>query len=230
MTSPLLALAGGGAAAEVITGLQFNEYADAASATVSVNIGDYQSDRVVIILAIVSNDGTDYAEVMNMDGGTTEVSDTAFISSGGTVGPIFGVSDRGAFSGKTSININVTLNGSANVTRLRVASYSYYGGTATPDIPGSMAQGESSSALTETALLTSPTADFIFGSALAGESDLAYTNPSTGSQATYTDGGGSYMRVAHKEDPADTTSGRRMTVGQGDFNFLLLYIAKFNFK
>jgi len=230
MSSALLTLAGSGGEGS-LTGLQFNEYVDATNTdTVSVNIGDYQEDRVVIILTSVSNDtgGANYPNVMNMDGGTTEVSDTAFTTSGGVSGPIFAISDRGAFSGKTSINVNVEMNSSANVTRLIVASYAYYGGTATPDIT-EINDNESNFTRTRSLTLSTPTPDFMFCLAHGGESDIAYTAPSGATQQSiYTIGADDYARAQHIEDPAsgDLTS----TVEQASLNFLLLYAAKFNLK
>jgi len=230
MSSALLTLASSGGGG-VLTGLQFNEYVeDTNTDTLSVNIGNYQADRVVIILASVSNDagGANYPNVLNMDGGTTEVSDTAFTTSGGVSGPIFAISDRGAFSGKTSINVNVEMNSSASVLRFIVASYTYYGGTATPDIT-EINDSESNFTRTRSLTLSTPTPDFMFCLAHGGGSDIAYTAPSGATQqSTYTVGSGDYARSQHIEDPdsGDLTS----TVEQANIDFLLLYAAKINVK
>lgn len=228
MNSPLLTLASsGGSGGGGATGLQFNEYADASSATVSVNIGDYQADRVVIMMAIIET-SSDYANVMNMDGGTTEVSATAFIASSGTVGPIFAVSDRGAFSGKTSINVNVTTNGGAAVTAIGVASYTYYGGTATPDIT-EILQSESVFSSGRSVAMSSPEPDFIFCFATADRSSIAFTAPTGATQqAVYTNLSGSYNRSQHIEDP--TSSDLTQTVTQSPAGGLAIYGAKFNLK
>jgi hypothetical protein len=117
---------------------------------------------------------------------------------------------------------------SANVTKLIVASYTYYGGTATPDIT-QIGQNESNFSTSRSLTLSTPTPDFMFCLARGAESDIAYTAPSGATQqSTYTVGAGDYAIAQHIEDPAsgDLTS----TVTQGAVGFLLLYAAKFNFK